>query len=62
MKNELKEKFVKAAKVKFDSDNVQVDHDERVVSPTPDGAGAWVRAWVWVSTDEVQPEVLNAEI
>lgn len=54
MKPTSKQYVAAAQRLVGDSDDVQVDNNERKVSRGE--GGAWVRAWVWVDDADVSEE------
>lgn len=46
-----REELIEQARAQYASDDLEIDDDAKV-SPTGDGTGHWVQAWVYINVEE----------
>jgi len=51
--------LIQAARDTYGNDDINIDGDA-CLSESPDEAGSWVQAWVWISYEEALEDYTNA--
>ena len=61
--------YLAQARAQYENDEIEIGNpqdggknglrgDTGMFSPDPEGSGSWVRAWVWVSREEMEDSCL----